>query len=896
VRRFFLRLRNVVRPADAEPELARELASHLTLLEDDFERRGMTPEEARLAARRAFGGVEQAKERQRDARSFAWLDDLRWDLAYSVRSLRKTPGFTAIVVLTLALGIGATTAIFSVVHAVLMNPLPFERSEQLVRLWEHVAAAETPNGMARRVDGLEVRELLDLRARSRALSHVAAYGFALVTIPGTADSARLALAPVSAAAFPMLGVQPRLGRWFAPADEQSGERIIILSDRAWLRYFSRDPHVLGKTIRFNGNRFSSGVVLGADYAIVGVMPAGFHFPNEDTQFWIPLRLAPPANGRPRIMQMIARLADGASPDDAAAEVGAIVGRTGRRRFEVVRLQDELVAPVRSALLVLTAAVGLTFLIACGNVANLLLMRTAARRHEIGVRTALGAGRGRLIRQALTESALLAMLGGVAGTAFAAAGVRLFRLLATNMPRVDLGYGAAFPRLDAIEIDAPVLAFALAVSAVTGLAFGLAPAVRQSRTADVEVLRGATGTSRRGFGGVVTGQGVLVSVEIALATVLFIGGGLMMRGFVQLARVDPGYTVTNVLTFQVSLPGAERPPAQLRMLAEDLVTRLRSVHGVAAAAYGNQLPMVKLRDTAGGLWRTADPARPPTPSGPDARLVSRDYLDVMGIRVVAGRGFGENDRAGQPRVLLINQALARADLFSGPKLGQTVYIGRDPAPWQIVGIVEDVRQFGLDRDPEPQFFADVRQWSDTGPLFPAGAYYVVRTAANPLAIITDLRAIVQQMNGQAALDNVATMEQVVSNSLNRPRLYAVLLGIFAGVAVSLAAAGIYGVMAYSVTQRTREIGIRMALGARRLEVLRLVMRQSAVLTVVGLLVGLGGAIATTRYLESLLFGVTPLDPATFVAVPVMFASVAALASFIPARRATKVDPLLALRCE
>ena len=497
--------------------------------------------------------------------------------------------------------------------------------------------------------------------------------------------------------------------------------------------------------------------------------------------------------------------------------------------------------------------------------------------------------------------LLSALGGAAGTLLAYGGVQLFRTLATGLSRMDLGTRAMFPRLDAIAIDPYVLAFASAISLVTGLVFGLAPAARHSGAGPMDALRESGAASRRGVGlrGRLSVQNALVVAEIAMATLLFVGGALLMRSFVRLASIDPGYAPANVLTFQVSLPG-DRPPAQLKAYAEDLIGRLQTVPGVQSAAYANQLPMVNLRDSAGGLRRTAAlPAVPPSPeNSPDARLISRDYFNVMGVRIVAGRGLSEGDGAGQPRVLLINKELTRREFPDENPIGQTVYVGRQPDPWQIVGVVENVRQFGLDRAPEPQFFVDLRQWPLAGsmPAFPAGAYYAIRTGADLPTVIAAARDIVREREPQASIDNIATMDQIVSNSMARPRMYAVLLGIFAAVAVGLAAAGIYGVMAYTVAERTREIGIRTALGAQRGDVLRLVLGQSTTLTIAGLAIGIAGALALTRYLEGLLFGLAPLDAVTFVAVPALFAAVATLAAYIPARRAARVDPLIALRCE
>ncbi len=883
------------------------------MIENDYRRRGMTPEEAHIAARRAFGGVDQAKEQHRDARSFLWLDDARRDLRFAFRSLTRAPGFAMVAVLTLALGIGSNTAIFSVVRAVLLQPLPFKSAARLVRLYENVPATESPNHRPWHTAFVDARTFLAVRAQSHALSHIVTYQETIVTAQGGTDAARQVLVSVSSAVLPMLGVHPLIGRGFEQADEAAGrDNVLILSYGAWQRYFGGDRNVIGKSLTFSGNDIGSNVTFGLPYRVVGVMPREFHFPNDEPQFWVPYQVVPQIDGRPRRTPMIARLADGASLDTAVAEVSNIASdlrgasqpqvapSSGPPRYELVRMQDEISAPVRPALLpILIAAVGFVLLIACANVANLLLARTAARQREISIRVAIGAGHGRLIRQALTESLLLSSVGGAAGAPPGRRGrMRLFRVLASSLSRIDLGStSASFPRLDGIEVDVTVFAFAMCVSVGTGLLFGLAPAVRFLRADQIDALRGTSGPSSHGSGlwKRHSIRGLLVVAETALATLLFVGGGLLIHSFVRLANVELGYDPTNVLTFQVSLPGATRPTQQLKAFAEDLVSRVSAVPGVRAAAYANQLPMVQQRNSV-ALRTTPEPPPETVANAPDARLVSRDYIKAMGIRVLAGRSLGEQDGAGQPRVLLINQALARRD-FGGNGIGESVYMGRDAIPWEIVGVVDDVRQRGLDQEPRPQFFVDLRQWTAASvPVFPLGAYYVLRTSSDATSTIAGLRDIIRQLEPGATLDNVATMDQIVSNSLTVPRMYAVLLTIFASLAVGLAAIGIYGVVSYSVTQRTREIGIRIALGARPVAVLGMILAESAALTIAGVLIGLAGAAMTTRYLAGLLFGLTPLDPGTFVAVSVLFMTVATLASYVPARRATAVDPSIALRSE
>ena len=463
---------------------------------------------------------------------------------------------------------------------------------------------------------------------------------------------------------------------------------------------------------------------------------------------------------------------------------------------------------------------------------------------------------------------------------------------------------SFPRIAEVGVDGTALAFSFAVSLATGLLFGLAPALRYARADSAVSLREGDRSTVAGIrlGRYVSLRGALVVAEIGLAMVLLAGGGLLIRSFVTLSGVDAGYDPSNVMTFQVAVPVDHYPPPRMKTFAEELVTRLRSTPGVESAAYANQLPMVSLINSY-PLRATpfqpipGRPPEPPPPGTPDIRLVSQDYLTVMGIPVLAGRGFVEGDGPGRPRVLLINEALARRDFADRDPVGQTVFIGRFPEPWQIAGVVGNVRQFSLELEPQPQFFVDLRQWTNVNALvFPAGAYYAARTSVDPESIIPSVRSIVQQLDPQATLFYMAPMEQVVASTISRPRLYAVLLGIFSLTGLGLAVIGIYGVMAYSVAQRTREIGIRVALGARRLQVITLVVRQSAVLTVVGVALGLSGAALLSRYLEGLLFGVRPLDPLTFAAAAALFVLVALVAAYGPARRATGVDPLVALRAE
>ena len=879
-----------------------EIEAHIALETDRLIAQGLSPSDARDAAIRTFGNVAVARERFYESRRLLWFDHLTQDARYALRSFARTPGFTLVAVLTLALGIGANTAIFSVINAVLLRPLPYPDADRLVRILDNSPQPQPIANVAPPGPRISVAELVAIRSEARTLSDAGMYLLTGGTLTARGESRRLNGIRMSGGMFAALAVPPLHGRTFDARDETPGaDGVMILSHALWRRDFAGDPRVIGQSLTLDTR----------DYTVVGVMPAGFLFPDAFAEFWVPHVLP---TGRAALVQRTsptARLEDGVSAEAAAREVSAILQRSrqeGRAdassspQVQVVRMQDQLVAPVKPALLVLAGAVGFVLLIACVNVANLLLARTIARQREIAVRRAIGATSGRLARQMLTESVLLALAGGIAATLLAVGGIWLLRLLGSSLPRRDLGAGVGLPRLDEVAVDAPMFLFALAGSVITGLLFGIVPAVRQARAHPSDALRQATASARSGFNLWRSHrvQGLLVVAEIAMALMLFVGGGLLIRSFHNLSNVDPGYQSANVLTFRVAAPGGRAAAARLGTLAEDLVARLQSVPGVRAAGYSEHVPMVQSRTgmplrTSPDMPIVPPPGAPPR-QGADTHFVSRDFLSVLGMRLAAGRLFGAQDGAGQPQVILINQALARTGLLGDDPIGRQIYaIGK--APWQVVGIVEDVRQYGLDQMPVPQVFFDMRQLpAIPGGVFAAVEYFVVRTDGDPMAIVPHVRDLVKQLDPAAAVESVATLDELVANSVARPRLYAVLLGLFAAVAVALAVVGIYGVMAYVVVQRTREIGIRMALGARRAEVMGLVLSQSVLLTGIGIVVGLAGAAALSRYLERLLFGLTPLDPMTFFMAAALFAAVATSAALVPARRATKVDPLLALRCE
>ena len=900
-RRFLSRLRAFLRPDAADAEAAREIASHLGLLEDEGLRRGLAPGAAARAARLALGGVDQALERHRDTRSWPWLEDLRHDLGHSLRGFRRAPALTAAAMTTLALGIGATTDVFSVVHALLLTPLPYASGPgELVRLVAHTPPPPGSDGPPRRGDvGLTVDEARQLAASVRSLSAVSTVGTGVLILRGVDGGGHVSVGTITPGLFDVVPARPMLGRSFDATDLDQTRDVVLVSHRAWTSFFASDPTLVGRTLTFEtvlGRRASR------QLEVIGIMPPAFAFPTAETLFWV----LPPAATANLVVRgrLLARLHPDVTLDSALDEIAPVVrairahGPEGQ--YELAREADEIVGPVRPALLALTATVAVLLLIACLNVANLLLARQLARQHEWAVRVAVGASRSRVIRQTLTESAVLGVAGGAIGTVLAVVAVRWFQHLATTLPRIDLvssgpGWGgSAFPRLQEIAVNPVVLGFALGLSLATGLAVGLAAAGRAGRAAESGMLRASH--APLGTGGTSRSRQWLVTAQVAGAMTLLVSGLLLARSLHTLLSVETGFVADRVLTFQVALPTTRYPEDRLRAFSDSVSDRLRGLPGVSAVAFANQLPLVALRDTAGGLWTTPDADRRPAPDAADARLVSTGYFEVLGIPVLDGRGFDSRDGAGQPRVVVINEALARREFAGVSPIGRRVYIGRDVQPWTVVGVVGNVRQRGLDRAPEPQFFIDLRQWTPGMPLFPVGAYYLVKTRVPESSFARELRAAVSALEPEASIVNVAPLGTIVRETIARPRLYAVLIGGLAALGVLLAAIGVYGVLAYLVQARTAEFGVRLALGASPRQLLGLVVRQGGALVGLGLALGTVGALALSRLLTSLLTGVTPRDPGVYVMAAVVFAVVTAIAVLLPARRATRIDPLAAIRSE
>ncbi|MFN8060349.1 MAG: ABC transporter permease [Vicinamibacterales bacterium] len=828
----------------------------------------------------------------------AWLDGLRLDIVHGARSLGRAYGSTVASVATLAVGVGASTAIFSVVYALVLRPLPFTPdADQLVRLVASLPSPNDPAAAPRRiVVDLSTDDVAGILARTRSVTAAGVVSGTIVGLQGADEAGRLQCARISASALAVLGARPGLGRLWTASEEAGAPDVVLLSHALWMRAFAGDPSIVGRSIVLE-------TVLGRrterPYTVVGVMDAAFAFPVAQTQLWLPPP-APAGGARAFRGQLLARLAPGVSPDVAAGEIGPIVRELRQHpsdvRYEVVRERDEISRAVRPAIGMLVALVLVVLLMSSVDVTNLQLARAMTRSREFATRAALGASRSRLVRQCVTEGALVGIAGGSGGVALAYWGVALLRAAARSMARFDLRSAGDLPSLDGVAVDGVVLAAGVGVALAAGILVGLASSVRVSRWSAF----GRPGASRAMSGtggGVWLARRLLVVLQIAAAMVLLVSAVLLSRSLANLVSVDPGYASRDVLSFQVGLPVSRYPDDRQRSFAEALVDRLQAEPDVLSAAYANQLPMVQLRDTGGGVWRSPDATRQPAPDGADGRFVSRDYFDAMGIRLVAGRGFQASDDAWRPRVLVINEALARRQFPGEDPIGALVYLGRDLHPWRVVGIVADVRQFRLDREAEPQFFADLRQWTTGGvPLFPVGAYYVVRARGGVDALVPTVRRIVRGLDEGATLFNVAPMDAIVASTVSSPRLYATLVSVFAAIGVVLAVVGVFGVLAFLVRERTAEIGIRMALGAGRGHVMWGVAAQGLALVAAGIGLGLAGAVTTGRFVASLLFGVSSHDVGTFASATLVLIGVASLAVWLPARRAASVDPIAAIRGE
>lgn len=885
MRRFMRKLRALVFPSRLEREMEREIQFHLERETEENLRRGMSPGEAHRRALISFGGVEQVKEQSRDVVRARWLEHLWQDIRFGTRVLRRNPGFTLVAVLTLALGIGANTAIFSVIYGVLLRPLPYQNGERLV-----VLQADAPKAGANNL-GFSVKEITDLREQSGTLEEIVEYHSMSFTLLGRAEPERLQTGVVSANFFDVLGVKPKFGRSFQASDEQHGaEAVLILSHEYWERSHKGDPNIVGKVFAMN-NR---------PHTVIGVLPPIPQFPNTN-DVYMPTSACPSrsaetfkANRTARMMSVFGRLKPGASAEQAQADVATIASRMKQQNPEAypenrgyqvasASLKTELTRAAQPTFLILLGTAGLVLLLACANVANLTLARLMRREREMALRTALGAGRGRLIRQLLTESTLLALLGGLLGVLLAALSLNLL-----------VGFAERFtPRAAEITMDGTVLLFTLLVSVITGIGFGLMPALSTRENLVTTLKDGGSqatlGSARQRL------RSALVIAQVAISFMLLIGAGLMIRSFLKLQQVSPGFDPEKVLVMRVSPNWSKYTTSQqYRDFSLRLLEKVKPLAGVQVAAMGTTYPLNPMGIANGPFNRnfliegrnvSESELAPQT----DARVVSPEYFQTLRLPLVKGRFFTDTDHDKGLPVVIINQSLARHRWGHEDPLGKRISFNRGETWLTIVGIVGDSKNYGLNREPIDETYAPIAQVG-------GAQFLLVRTASEPLSLVRQMRSAVYELDAETAIDHVRTLAEARSESLASPRLTTLLLGVFAALALVITAAGLAGVIALTVSQRTHELGIRLALGASPRAVLLMVLGQGMKLVLIGLGLGFVGAIALTRLMSTLLFAVAPTDPLTWAAVSLALAAVAAIACFIPARRVTTMDPLRALRSE
>jgi putative ABC transport system permease protein len=851
----------------------------------EYIQRGMTPAQARAAALARFGNIAAVgktcrkigERRDESMRRAEWLAELVQDLRYGVRQLVKNPGYTAVAVLTLALGIGANSAVFTVVNAVLLRPLPYESPDRLAMLW---SGADSRGGSTSALDFLSWRE------EARSFEGIAAMDPLSYALTGDGPTRRVRGSRVSANLFTVLKAPAELGRTFASGEDQPGApHVAVLSHDFWKGYFGGDPRVIGRELRLDGE----------PYTVIGVGREGLTFPNR-SEVWTPLSFSPdeliPMARGSRYLVVMGRLRPGVTISAAQTELNRIAGdlaarfpqtNAESRELSVVEMREQFVGEVKPALLILLGAVAVVLLIACVNVANLQLVRATARRSEVAVRTALGASRGRLLRQLLTESALLSLVSGGAGLLLGAWGTKALMGLA----------GKAVPRAPEVSLDARVVAFTAFVALGTGLLFGLVPALQASHTDVAVSLReggrgGAAGARINRF------RSGLVVTELALALVLLVGAGLLIKSFYRLQQVNPGFRADGLLTFEVNLPDAKYGTDESKAAFTDaLLERMQRIPGARSAALVFGLPFGGMMHastfTIGGKPKPGPGQEPQT----EIYAMTPGYLATMGIPVVRGRGFVESDRGRSPGAFLIDEAAAGRFFPGEDPIGQRIIFDTSrpdeiPLTGEVIGVVGDTRRESLDREPDPQVYALLSQDPKSS------LTVVLRSDVNPAALAKVAESEVHAIDPDLPVYGLQTMTDRLAESVARPKLYMVLLAIFAAVALSLAAVGIYGVMSYAVSQRAHELGIRVALGAAGRDVWQLVVGQGMLLTAIGLTIGMIVAVVASRVVRSLLYGVAPNDAATFGLVAGVLACVALAACYIPARRAARADPMEALR--
>lgn len=877
--RALLGRERVIRDIDEEMRLHVEFETEANV------ERGMSAEEARRAALRSFGNFYSARQVAYGVRGGGMIETLLQDIRYGARMLAKNKGFTAVAVVTLALGIGANTAIFSVVNELLLRPLPYRDAERLVMLWE-----VSPHG--RHQNTTSRSNFTAWREQARSFEGMAAFSDQRLNLTGGGEPEEVSVQLATPELFQVLGVEPLKGRTLVEDDARAGSAAVVMSYGLWQRRFGGDPQMVGKTVTLNG----------VPSTVVGIMPAGFQWyirqksgTGRPAEMWSVLTMPKTSEGaeaRGRFLSVVARLKPGVTPAQADAELKTIESRLGQEEpkynkgysAEAISVRDQFVGNIRPALWVLLGAVGLVLLIACANVANLLLSRAAAREKEIALRTALGASRGRVVRQLLTESILLALLGSLLGLVLAWWGIKA---LVAISPR-DL------VNIQGVGLNLTVLGWTLAVSLLTGIVFGMAPALDATRLDLNDALKeggkGAGGQSARSR----AMRSTLVVAEVALALVLLAGAGLMVKSFARLRKIDTGFNSDNVLSLVLRLPAAKyREDPQVVTFFRQTLERVRALPGVRSAGMVNFLPLYGGLGSATGIIIEGRPA-PPAGEGPSAnvRVADSGYFGTMGIPFLEGRNFTDFEDAEAKHVVVVSESLAKKYFPGEDPIGKriTVHMSENAVPSEIVGVVGDVRYDSLTDEAEPTVYMPHPE------LTYEFMTLVIRTTGDPSELAPAVRREIGEIDRDQPVSDVRTMKEVMADTVGRARFNTLLLGVFAGLATLLAAVGIFGVMNYSVTLRTREIGLRMALGAQPSRVLLLVLRQGLLLTLAGTGIGLAASLALTRLMSSLLFGIDSTDPSTFAAIVIVLAVVALVACYVPARRATRIDPLTALRYE
>ena len=878
VRAWVVRVAGLFGKERRDRELADEIETNLQLHIEENVRAGMAPEEARRQALLKFGGVESAKEGYRERRGIPMLETLWQDVRFGARMLRKSSGFTIVAVLTLALGIGATTAIFSVVNAVLLRPLPYAHSDRIVSVQEAGRGIGNPASYP---------DFFDWQSQNHVFRGMAAYHGAEVTLTGAGEPLHLQALVASGGLFGILEAKPLLGRTFVPQDDERGQNVVVLSHSLWLKEFHASRSIVGQSIVLDNARFT----------VIGTMPPGFEFPPSSRKdLWISAAVDRESasnimTGRGyNVLSAIARLKPRVTLADAQADMDVIArllakqypqSNIGRTTVRIVPELDRVVGDIREPLLLILAVVAGILFICCINVASLSLARNLVREKEIAVRAALGAHRSRVFKQLLTESLLLALLGGTAGIGLAAWGTQqLLRLAPEDLPRVAH-----------IGVDWSVLAFALVLSLATGIVFGCVPALRASKTSLADSLKEAGPVSSQGVSQLRL-QNSLVVLETCLAVVLLIGTGLLTSSYVRLVRVPLGFNPGNLLTFNFDLPTPPYTLSRTVAFTNELLARLRALPSVKSAATDWSLPLSGNAPSTGVEFEGRQFAPGSTPEI-IIDTATPSYFGTMGIPLLKGRVFTDADDASSTPVVVVNQAFVQRYFPNESPLGKRIrpsFSVTSTTPWrEIVGVVGNTKLGGLAEEFQPEFYTPFAQ-------VPNFSAVVLRTATQPLSVVPEVRAVLASLDKNIPIYDVETMDGYVSALVAARRFSVFLLGLFAALALLLAAVGIYGVTSFSAGQRTHEIGIRRALGAQRDDVLRLVVWHGARLAFLGVITGLAAAAGLTRLIRSLLFGVSALDPFTFAVVAVLLTVVALLACWIPARRAMRVDPMVALRHE